>query len=241
MKNLEEIKKMFNLPEITGVSDKQTKYANDLRDQFIMSSNFDLDLIVKAYESFKKCVLSGRIAAAYAENLADYDTKNAYVAAYETLEGIAGEDEDWDNGIESYFGREFARLVVLMNATDARTIIDLLTGKQCKAYVEALEAIVAKIEAEAKAEAATTGEDNDNTATEETTAEAKKTSYDKSAIMRSAWAKYKAKGNKKTFGECLKAAWAEAKKAAGVETTVTKRTTKTTRRTSKTSTAVYVG
>lgn len=239
MKNIEEIKKMFNLPEITGVSDKQTKYANDLRDQFIMSSNFDLDLIVKAYESFKKCVLSGRIAAAYAENLADYDTKNTYVAAYETLEGIAGEDEDWDSGIESYFGREFARLVVLMSTTDARTIIDLLTGKQCKAYVEALEAIVAKIEAEAKAEAATT---------EETAAEAKKTSYDKSAIMRSAWAKYKAKGNKKTFGECLKAAWAEAKKSAGVETTATKRTTKTTekaakttRRTSKTSTAVYVG
>lgn len=190
----------FNLPEITGKSDKQIKYANDLRNKFLANE------------------VKPENADVYEEAL----SKAAEMADAKIAPRKTG-----------------SKLLILMYNADARIVIDVINDKYVDREMQTLvDAAHAALVADAAEEAAK--------AEAEATAETKKTSYDKSAIMRSAWAKYKAKGNKKTFGECLKAAWAEAKKAAGVETTAAKRTTtektaKTTRRTTKTSTAVYAG
>lgn len=223
----------FGMPEITGKSDKQIKYANDLRNKFI--SNRCDDLAYRYLCELKSTLANSKFFPAIAKRAEKYGNSEAF-EVYDFLDSI-----------------QMVTIIILTNTADAHTIIGLLTSQfSLDKRIEMVNAAVEALAA-AKAEAEATEEGNDNNAAEETTAEStaetKKTSYDKSAIMRSAWAKYKAKGNKKTFSECLKAAWAEAKKAAGVETTTTKRTattttektTKTTRRTSKTSTAVYAG
>lgn len=253
---VEKFSAEFDLPEITGVSEKQIKYANDLRAKCISRLVDDysrgIDGIKADMEAFKECIRDGRFDAQYSKNEKSFG-KDDNGAATETLTAIVDERKPM-----VAFAARFVEVVCLLGVSNAHDIIEMLAGLESgRPYRSAaLKTVVAKIKEEIAAEeaakaAAAIEEDNDNNATEETTEEAtttetKKPSYDKSAIMRSAWAKYKAKGNKKTFGECLKAAWAEAKKAAGVETTAAKRTTtektaKTTRRTSKTSTAVYAG
>lgn len=241
-----KIKEM--LKEITGKSEKQISYAEDLRIERILSVCYDADRICKDdvdceprdQQITRLAILVSELAELIASGKM-YTMTREEAATHRCLR---------DSGI--------LKVLALLGMTEAREIIDFCKGTRCidkDAIVVIAKEIVAINAAEeaVKAEAEATEEGDDNNATEETTEEAtttetKKTSYDKSAIMRSAWAKYKDKSNKKTFGECLKAAWAEAKKAAGVETTTAKRTAKTTektakttRRTNKTSTAVYVG
>lgn len=218
-----EIIAKFGMPEITGVSDKQIKYANDLRNKCLLS--LDAEKAMARIAEMKERIANGEWAKAREETKS---SKIQNVAQWYALHN-AGVD----------------KLVVLMHTADAHTLIDLLKDEMAwanasaavvDAVAEAVNAIAESIKAEA--ETAATEGGNDNNANEETTSETtetKKTTYDKSAIMRSAWAKKKAAGDKKTFGECLREAWAEAKKAAGVDTAAAKRT----RRSRKTTNAVY--
>lgn len=220
-----EIIAKFNLPEITGVSDKQIKFANDLRNKYLLTLDAE-----------KASVMLEKME----EKLENGEWKKACVAGAEK----SGKSENYVQW-NAMHRAAIDKLVVLMHTSDAHTLIDLLnddmawidgTAAVVNAIAEAVNAIEASIKA-TETETTATEEGNDNNAAEETTTatETKKTTYDKSAIMRNAWAKKKAAGDKNTFGECLKEAWAEAKKAAGVETTTTKRT----RRSTKTTNAVY--
>lgn len=206
----------FNLPEINGVSEKQIKYANDLRNKF----------------------LANEVTLEKADLYAEAIEKAAEMVDAKIAPRKIG-----------------SKLLILMYTTDARTVIDVINDKLVDREMQTLvdaahDTLVAEhAEEVAKAEAETEDDSNDNNAeTEATATETKTATYDKGAIMRSAWAKYKADGNK-AFGECLKAAWAEAKIAAGVDPTTTKRTAakkhtetstaKATRRTNKAASAVY--
>lgn len=217
-----EIIAKFGMPEITGASDKQIKYANDLRNKYLLT--LDVEKVSAAVDRMKEMLANGE----WEQGCAKVSAKSGASVAKVQYNALRA------HGI--------AKLVVLMHTTDAHTLIDMLSDEMAwidatetvvNAAAEAVNAIAESIKAET--EAAATEDGNDNNANVETTTDAKKTTYDKSAIMRSAWAKKKAAGDQKTFGECLREAWAEAKKAAGVDTTATKRT----RRSSKTTNAVY--
>lgn len=220
-----EINAKFGMPEITGVSDKQIKYANDLRNKYLLT--LDVEKVSAAVDRMKEMLANGE----WEQGCTKVSAKSGASVAKVQYNALRAQ------GI--------AKLVVLMHTTDAHTLIDMLNDEMAwidatetvvSAAAEAVNAIAESIKTETETTATEDG--NDNNANEETTSETtetKKTTYDKSAIMRSAWAKKKAAGDKKTFGECLREAWAEAKKAAGVDTTATKRT----RRSSETTNAVY--
>lgn len=125
-KTAAEIIEKYGMPEITGVSEKQIAYAEDLRNEYIANCrNVETGHIIGRFEWLDAYLAQGDISS-----ITDEEARENAVYFAEEVEDMAKEEfrGDVDAATEFVLGEYGAdKLAKLLTVSEARAIIDIIS------------------------------------------------------------------------------------------------------------------